>query len=258
MAAAEPQYLRVVEDLTRLIAAGVYPEGDKMPRARDLANRYEVGLGTIGDALRELKRVGLVETKRGFGTVVRRRPVIRRKAMTRYRADLDQARAGGSLPPETSFTHDRDLPWSDYRLDCTIDTIPADDHLGGLFEVEPGTVLLRRRLVFYDHGIPQQLSYSYFLHGMVAGTPVEDPGREPWPGGSIAQLWSVGVEVTAVEEEVGAAMPSADDAVALGIPVGVPVVTVTRRMLAGGRPVEVAANIVIPADRVRLLYRIDL
>lgn len=258
MAAVEPRYLRVVEALTRLITAGVYREGDPLPQARDLAERYEVGLGTIGDALRELKRKGLVETKRGVGTVVRRRPVVRRKAMSRYRADLEQARASGGLPPETSFTRDRDLAWSDYRVDCVIDTISADATLAELFEVAAETLLLRRRLVFYDHDVPQQMSHSHFLLDMVAGTPVADPANEPWPGGSIAQLWSVGVEVTAVEEEMGARLPADDEVATLLIPDGIPVVTVTRQMLAGDRVVEVAADIVMPADRIRLRSRIDL
>jgi DNA-binding GntR family transcriptional regulator len=255
---ARPRYQHLVDELTRLIRTGALGPGDKLPKARELAERFDVPLGTAAAAIRELKSAGLVDTRRGVGTVVRVRPAVHRKAMTRYQADRDQARATGGIPPETSFTCDHQLTWDQYRVDCDIAEVAADTTLAGLLAVPTGTPLLQRRLVFYAHGQPQQISYSHFLLGMVAETPVADPANEPWPGGSIAQLMSLGIEVTAVEESVRARTPTADETSILQIPTGVPVLTVTRRMLAGERPVEVAADIVIPADRVALDYRIDL
>lgn len=109
-----------------------------------------------------------------------------------------------------------------------------------LFGVEPGTMLLERRFVFRAHGVPQQMSTSSYLLAMVAGTPVADPDNEPWPGGNIAQLDTLGVHVTAVTERVRARMPVPEEITVLRIASGVPVLTITRRMLAGPRVVEVA------------------
>jgi GntR family transcriptional regulator len=95
---------------------------------------------------------------------------------------------------------------------------------------------------------------------LVDGTPVADPANEPWPGGTVAQLGTLGIFVSRVEESVAARMPLAEEEKMLCIPVGVPVLTLTRRMLAGpdrDHVVEVA-NIVIPADRTVLEYSIDL
>jgi GntR family transcriptional regulator len=93
---------------------------------------------------------------------------------------------------------------------------------------------------------------------MVAGTPVADPDNEPWPGGNTAQLFSLGVTITGVRERVRARMPLRDEIEALRIPGGVPVLTITRQTYAGERVVEVAVDIVIPADRAELDYWIDL
>lgn len=85
-----------------------------------------------------------------------------------------------------------------------------------------------------------------------------DRGREPWPGGNTAQLHSLGITITGVRERVRARMPLLEEAKTLRIPGGVPVMAVTRQTYAGKRVVEVATEIVLPADRVELDYWIDL
>jgi GntR family transcriptional regulator len=94
----------------------------------------------------------------------------------------------------------------------------------------------------------------------VGGTPVAHPANEPWPGGNIAQLATLGIIVSRVEESVAARMPLQEESTTLHIPTGVPVLTIARRMLAGPDRDEVVevANIVIPADRIVLDYTINL
>src|SRR6266545_661396 len=91
-----------------------------------------------------------------------------------------------------------------------------------------------------------------------ASAPVADPANEPWPGGNIAQLHSLGITVTKIRERVRARMPLADETQALRIPSGVPVLAITRQTYDGDRVVEVAVDIVLPADRTELVYDIDL
>jgi GntR family transcriptional regulator len=115
--------------------------------------------------------------------------------------------------------------------------------------------------VFHARGRPEQMSVSYLPLELVRGTPVADPANEPWPGGSIAQLASLGVVVRRVEESFRARMPTPEETRKLRIPPGVPVLTISRRMLAGENqdcPVEAAVEIVLPGDRVALDYTIDL
>jgi GntR family transcriptional regulator len=126
---------------------------------------------------------------------------------------------------------------------------------------EVGALVLQRRFVFYADDQPQQMSWSYYPYDLVRDTAVADPANEPWPGGNFAQLATLGIFVTGVEESVRARMPSPDERHTLNIAEGVPVLTVARRTLIGPpnerQPVEVA-NIVIPADNVVLDYTINL
>jgi GntR family transcriptional regulator len=160
--------------------------------------------------------------------------------------------------PETSFTADQGIPWQQYDLDRTFREVEATPELAALFEIEPATMLLERRFVFSAGDHPQQMSRTYLPLELVAGTPVADPQNEPWPGGTPAQLESLGHPLSRVEESIKARMPTPEEMETLHIAPGVPVFSITRRMISQGRVLEVAADIVIPADKAILDYAIDL
>ncbi|MCQ0004934.1 UTRA domain-containing protein [Actinomadura madurae] len=160
--------------------------------------------------------------------------------------------------PETTFTRDQKIGWAEYRLDREFTRVRADDELGALFERPTGIELLRRRFVFYARGEPQQISVNYLPWDLVGDTPVSDPAREPWPGGTLAQLAYLGHPPTRVEESVRSRMPTPEEAETLRMTGGVPVLAITRRMLSRADVMEVCRDIVLPADRVVLDYSIDL
>lgn len=251
-----PQYVLVAEELRRRILADAIPRGSLLPSEQALINQFGVSRGTIREALALLRAEGHIVTEHGRGSYARPVMPVRRLAGDRYRREVEQI--GGTSPPETSFTRDQGIRWAEYQLDKEFREVPASSAIAELFGVEPGAMLLERRFLFRALGVPQQTSVSCYLLDMVAGTPVADPANEPWPGGNIAQLRTLGIEVSSVEERVRARMPMRDEIEALNIPGGVPVLTITRRMLAGDRVVEVAQDIVLPADRAELHYRIDL
>lgn len=251
-----PGYRQVADDLRRRIAAGLIPPGALLPSESTLMQQHGVARGTVRDAVAQLRAEGLVITERGRGTYVRPVLPVRRLGSDRYRRQI--AQLAGAAPPESPFTADQGVGWSALELDRVFAEVPADDELAVLFGVEPGTTLLERRFLFRTHGVPQQMSVSILPLDLVAGTPVADPDREPWPGGTIAQMHTLGLTVTGIREVVRARMPSTQEATALHISAGVPVVVITRQMYAGDRVVEVAHNITIPADRVALEYWIDL
>ncbi|MCU1469024.1 MAG: transcriptional regulator, GntR family [Glaciihabitans sp.] len=252
---ARPAYLRIAEALRDRIRDGGHPPGSRLPTMAALSQTYGVSDIVVRQAIAVLRGEGLVETRRGGGTVVRVYPAARRVAMDRYRAETSPQPPGA---PATSFTRDHRIGWEDYRLDRTYTRVRADAGLAALFELPPRTELLRRRFVFHARGEPQQLSVNFLPWAMVDGTPVADPEREPWPGGTPAQLAFLGHPVTRVEESVRSRMPAPEELEALRIGPGVPVLTITRRMLACDRVLEVCRDIVIPADRVILDYSIDL
>lgn len=253
---ARPKYRQVADELRRRINAGAMPPGSALPSEPALIAEFGVSRTSIREALSLLRSEGLIYTEMGRATFVRARMPVRRISADRYRIEVKQF--GGDSEPATSFTHDQGINWSDYQLDKDFREVPATPRLAEMLAVPLGAVLLERRFVFRALGVPQQMSTSYYPLDMVAGTPVADPDREPWPGGNISQLATLGITVTTVTEEVGARMPLEEETETLRIPSGVPVLTITRRMLAGTRPVEAAVDIVIPADRAVLDYRIDL
>ncbi|WP_245679372.1 GntR family transcriptional regulator [Actinomadura hibisca] len=309
-----PAYLRIADTLREQIRGGAQPPGSRLPTMAELSAAHGVSEIVVRQAIAQLRGEGLVETRRGGGTVVRVVPPVRRVAMDRYRAftrpeaqpgDQGETRGGaqgegqggtsasaptgvpggapGSVsggvpggmpggaqgdvragappagsPLATTFTRDQRISWREYRLDKQFSRTRAGPELATLFELPTGTELLRRRFVFYARGEPQQISVNYLPWEVVGDTPVADPAREPWPGGTLAQLSFLGHPPTRVEEAVTARMPTPEEAETLRMGGGVPVFAVTRRMISGARIMEVCRDIVIPADRVVLDYGIDL
>lgn len=248
---AQPEYLRIAADLRRRISSGEYGPGDQIPTLPALCREYGVSDTTIRNALRLLANEGLIETRARAGTRVRPRPPVHRMAADRYRA-----KPGAKSTP---FTRDQGIGWSEYRLDKRFEKVQADAELAALFECEVGERLLARHFVFYDNDQPTQMSTSYVRWSDVEGTPVADPISEPWPGGTRAQMGSLGIRVTRITESFTAGMPTEVEAATLRVGAGVPVLRYTRRHIADtGRIVEVAHPIVRRGDTTVVDFAIDL
>jgi GntR family transcriptional regulator len=251
-----PTYQQLAEVLRRRVVARDYLPGAKLPSESEMTDEYGVSRDVVRRTLAVLRAEGLVTSVQGRGSYVRAHRVVRRRAADHYQRELDQLARPESERDDEPFTADH-RDFTRFDLGRTLTVVAADDDEAETFGVEPGTRLLRRRFVFAFDGEPHRISYSDLPLDLVDGTPITDPTREPWPGGTMAQLASVGVQVTDVEEVVSARMPTSEEREELHIDEGVPVVCICRRMLAGGRVVEVC-DIVIPADRVDLQYRMPL
>jgi GntR family transcriptional regulator len=254
-----PAYQQIADDLRRGISDGTLAPGAKLPSESDLIAQYKVSRVVARMAIAQLRSEGLIVSHAGKGSFVRSRPPRRRIASDRYQREVQQIpHSDQTIEPQTSFTHDQKISWSQYRLDKEFTEVPADAKLAELFETDINEPLLKRQFVFYADDLPQQMSTSYLLMRTVRGTPVADPANEPWPGGNIAQLATLGKIINRVEESVQARMPTPEEISILTITTGIPVITITRRMLVDDEVLEVAADIVIPADRTILDYTIVL
>ena len=246
-----PEYLRIAADIRDRIADGTYQPGQRLPTLPDLADSYGVSQTPIRHALALLRTEGLIETRTRAGTIVRERPPIHRMLADRYRSRPSEQ--------QTAFTRDHGIEWSEYRLDKKFERVKASAELAGLFEAEPGEELLARHFVFYANGEPTQMSISYVRWSDVGGTEVADPINEPWPGGTRAQLASLGIRVVRIEESLTVGMPTETEAATLRIGHAVPVIRFTRRHVADtGRIVEVAHPIVRCGDTTVVDYVIEL
>lgn len=248
---AQPEYLRIAADLRRRVSSGEWAPDAQIPTLPELADTYGVSQTTIRNALDMLRNEGLIESRARAGTRVRARPPVHRMPADRYRSTPGTR--------STPYTRDQGIGWSEYRLDRRFERVEADAELAALFECEAGERLLARHFIFYDNDQPTQMSTSYVRWSDVAGTPVADPINEPWPGGTRAQLGSLGIRVTRVTESFTAAMPTEVEAVTLRIGAGIPVLRYTRRHVAeDGRVVEVAHPIVRRGDTTVVDFVIEL
>jgi GntR family transcriptional regulator len=252
-----PVFRQLAEQLRDQIHTGRLRPGDALPTQPQLTAEYGVSVTTIREAIDVLRGEGLVETVRGKGVFVRQPPPVRRVSSTRY-ADLLEALRDGHHTPESAFTRDLGIDWADYTVDCTFREAPASATIANLLQVEPNTAVFERHMIMRANGQAEQLRTCYYPLELVAGTAMTDPDRQPWPGGVIAELAELGVAITAVDEDVRTRMPTPDESYILRIPGGVPVFATTRVGYFGDRPVEAAADIIMPGDRIVLHYRLDL
>ena len=68
-----PIYIQITELLSREIAAGVWPDGTRLPTEAELAAQLNVAIGTLRKSLAILEQRGLLERIQGSGTYVRRK-----------------------------------------------------------------------------------------------------------------------------------------------------------------------------------------
>jgi GntR family transcriptional regulator len=255
-----PAYRQVADRLRPPIESGEWPAGYKLPSESQLMAQFGVSRVTVRLAVGALRAEGLILTRQGRGSFVRDREANKRISSTRYQQDARYAK-GRVAEPATAFGSGGADDRNRYRLERGFREERANQQVADLLGLTVGEAVLERRYVYYVDERPEQLCTSYLAMDLVRDTPVADPANEPWPGGTVAQLASLGQAVTRVTESVRARMPSPDEASALRISAGVPVLVVTRRMFSGterDQPVEAAVEVVLPADRIVLDYVVDL
>lgn len=74
--ATKPIYLQVVDRICYSIVRGEIKSGDKLPSVREMAVEMGVNPNTIQRTYAEIERDGIVETKRGQGTFVKKDPAL--------------------------------------------------------------------------------------------------------------------------------------------------------------------------------------
>lgn len=65
-------YLEIVKKIRSIMEEDGLGAGDRLPSERELSARLNVGRSSVREALRALELVGLIETRRGEGTFIRK------------------------------------------------------------------------------------------------------------------------------------------------------------------------------------------
>lgn len=239
-----------IADLIRvLIVGGTLRTGDPLPGDRVLAGQIRRSREVVNNAYQQLADQGYLILRERHRPLVRKPPPARVLNTDRYRRELDRARAGDLNADLTSFCVDYGITYNEWRVAASYEEMPATELHALLLSVPPGTPVLRRHLVELVRDVPVQIRRSVMPLRLVRGTDVADPAKQPWPGGTIWELFSLGYAVTQVDERVTRRLATTAEAKDLLLTDSVKVLEDVRRFIVagrnGGRPIE-ASELILP------------
>lgn len=257
-------YLQLSDLIREQIDAGELRPGEPLPSEAELGAASGLSRSAIRDALNTLVVEGRIVKQGGAPTRVATPPPVRHMTTSRYADELALLRDLGDAEPHphrSAFTADHGAAWDDYRVQADYTEDAATEADAARLNLWAGAPVLRRQLVKFVAGEPVQIQESVIPLKLVAGTPVADPARQPWPGGTIAELFSVGLVVCRVREEARARTPSTAERRTLEMEAAGPVWEVERTFWARGDgpafPAE-TSTVVVPAARMVLSYETEL
>ncbi len=237
-----PAYERVAAQLRAAIFAGEV--SGRLPSLNGLADRYACTVDVARRAVEVLRSEGLVFTRQGSGTYVRRFDRILRSSPGR----LARTWWGGGTPIQDADTGDRPRV-----VDVVVAEEPAPDYVAEALGVDAGAPALTRSRRFLVEGRPVQLAVSWLPLDVVGGTRIAytDVG----PGGTYARLAELGPEPVRFTERLTARAPRPEEVDRLGLePAGAIVIEIVRcAFTAADRCVEVN-RMVLDATAYALEY----
>jgi GntR family transcriptional regulator len=241
-----PPSRRMADALRQAILSGELAPGAKLPSERSLAQSYGAARNTARQAIAILQAEGLVEAQHGRGVFVRRRPPLWRLAQDRY---ARRYREAGRAP----FRTEAESQGRRAQVQVTdIEPAPAPFWVARRLGLREGEQVLLRKNRYLADDEPVQLANTYVHWDIAEGTALLKP--VPGPGGIYATLESLGHQLVRMQEDVSARMPLPDEAAALRLGRGVPVLELIHTSFdQDGQAFEVTQSI-LPADRNLLAY----
>lgn len=263
----EPQALppirRIADDLRRRIAAGEFLPGTRLPSTKQLADAYAVDPKTIYRSVALLKESGQVVSRQGAGVYVPEpRAVILREPQQRYQWEKDRAQLPLAERQETGTgEYDTGRRRDELDFPAQFSKVPAPPDVAERMKIAPGTELLRRlyRTTVREEKAPLSLITSYLPYDLAAkNDDLLDEGREPWPGGTMHQLRTVGVEIDRIEDESHSRPPTLEEQAALQLTPGWPVVELHKISYSTDDVVVEYSQVILPGDRTTMRYTVQL
>lgn len=237
---AAPKYLCVAQAIEGRIEGGSYPPGSLIPSEHQLVQSFGISRPTVVRALDLLKRDGWLESRQGYGTIVRGRPEVLMPGERRGRVALERAEA--------------DIPGR--VLDAG--RAPAPPRVASVLGIPRGTEVLVRRLLVERDGEPVELTTSYFPLALAERTELAERG--PLAEGLRAHLEArTKTRYDHVLERISARLPDDKEAALLAVTGGSPMLSILVVACdASGQAVHVM-DVLLPADRQELedTYRLD-
>ncbi|EGJ10633.1 MULTISPECIES: GntR family transcriptional regulator [Rubrivivax] len=215
-----PLYQQIKGLLVRSLETGEWKPGDAIPSEMELAARFKVSQGTVRKAIDELATENLLIRRQGKGTFVATH--AEERVQYRFlRLRPDDGGAGGMQ---------RRL------LDCRRMRAPQD--VARALDLKAGETAVQLRRLLLADGRPVVLDDIW-----LPGTPFKGLSIERLQGwrGPMYRLFETefGVRMIRAEEKIRAVGAAQEEAEALAMPLGAPLLSVERLSFTyGDRPVE--------------------
>ncbi|UQU67541.1 GntR family transcriptional regulator [Couchioplanes caeruleus] len=261
-AVAAPIHLRIADDLRMRIERGELEPGDPLPTLQILCDDYDCSLNSARAAIALLKQQGLITGGRGKAATVRT-PVPRVcRSSERHQAEKDLALQPQDVRASTGVAEtDMGSRIEELSFLTQYDKIAPSRKLAADLGVAVDTEVLQRLYEMRDRRDGRRLSWSisYIPIPLIEGNPkLLDAANEPWPGGTLHQLHTVGIEVMKVVDQVSASMPTTAEAHEWRLDDGVPMLHVRRISYDEGERVVEISDANFPADRTELSFTTHL
>jgi DNA-binding GntR family transcriptional regulator len=209
--AVMPQYKRLQQTLREQILAGRYAEGSLLPSEHELSAMHQVARETVRQGLAALVADGLIEKRKGKGSVVSARR--KRLALLSFRGFSEVVGAMRHRPRTMMLQEPVAEVWPEPFF------YPLSE-----WERAAGTIYLKRLRSVEDH--PVMLEQTYLPN-------LELPGfcARPLVNGSLFDTLGAGygISVDSVDQDVRAIAADATTAVALRVAAGAPILHLYRR-----------------------------
>ncbi len=253
----------VAEQLRSAIREGEFAEGETLPTNEALRERFGAGKNVVSAAVQLLKGEGLL-TSGGRGVPVRVRviPMHLTRSNVAYQEEKDLVREPEDVRRRRGAA-ERDAnveigTVNDDKVTYEVVSPPAD--VAKILDLPSDEYVLRRTyLRQYREGEGYSRMVSYLPYRLVKDyPPLLDSSNEPWPGGTLHQLYTAGIEAGKIVDQVTSRMPTDEEIELYDIPFNVPVIPIRKITYdTEGRAVDVA-ELLTPADRISLSYSTEL
>lgn len=257
-----PLHLRIADDLRIDIENGVLAPDSPLPTLAELARRYDCSIASARGAIALLKSQALIVGGRGRPPMVRstQHRVVRQA--NRHQVEKDRAllpEADRRMTGETETNLNREL--ADTTFSASYSLVYADEQLSELFSVPINETIMRREFLTKDSKTGVYLAHSVSMipaEVIADNEDLFDERSEPWPGGTMHQLYTVGVEVMQVIDSVSARVPTTVEQQNWQLMDGVPLILCRRASFSKSDQLVEVSDAVYPADRTELRFTTEL
>jgi GntR family transcriptional regulator len=240
-------YQQIADRLRRAINDGELKPGEQLPSERELMERYEVSRNTVRLALGLLANEGIVATTQGRGTFVRDRVMLTYYASRAEAADRPAHEGGDAYFAEVRKQGRQPSQVFETRI------VSASLAVAQRLCVEEDEAVVLRRLIRSVDGQPWSLQESSYPMDIAQECGLLVP--HDLPLGTIRAMADHGHGETGHVDELTTRMPTPEEARALDLGTGVPVLIYTRTAYTKDRPVRLTET-VFAGDRNRVVYEL--